>query len=483
VFNDPVHGHVFLPGLACDVMDTPQFQRLRDLKQLGLTYLVFPGASHNRFEHSLGTAHLASSVFMHLYRLQGLELGAEKRDGAAVTLAGLCHDLGHGPFSHVFDSEFLPRRLGASYASSGWSHEEMGAQMLDHLVDENYVDCTGEDNGPDLLARVKALITSGHGGPPPAAGKGWLQEIVANGRNSVDVDKFDYLARDCQNCGLKNSADFGRLQLYMKVLGDEICFKASEVLNVYELFHTRASLHQRVYTHRKAKAIEYMVVDALTQADAAWGGEISSAIWKAADFTRLDDTILKRIEWSAEPELAGAQALLRRLRRRELYRYVNEFSVPVGRLQGWKDVTPADVTGCQDGSLAGGLRPEDVIVHNLKVDYAMSRGRNPVDCVHFYQDYGSSDKFPIPKEKVSSLIPDVFQERKVRVFARSDDPAVAAAVEAAFLAYQRREYNCETLGIHRTPLKQGRKRAASDAPSLPSVSEGGSGRPSAQRRV
>lgn len=190
-----MHGHIFLPGLACDVMDTPQFQRLRDLKQLGLTYLVFPGASHNRFEHSLGTAHLASSVFTHLYRLQGLELGAEKRDGAAVTLAGLCHDLGHGPFSHVFDSEFLPRRLGSAYASCGWSHEEMGAQMLDHLVDENYVDCTGEDHGPDLLARVKALVTSGHGGPPAAAGKGWLQEIVANGRNSVDVDKFDYLVR------------------------------------------------------------------------------------------------------------------------------------------------------------------------------------------------------------------------------------------------------------------------------------------------
>ena len=174
----------------------------------------------------------------------------------------MCHDLGHGPFSHVFDSEFLPRRFGSSYDPDAWSHEGMGADMLEYLIDANHLDLTAQGAPEDLLRRVQSLITSGHGrlssqgAPGPA--KGYLKEIVANARNSVDVDKFDYIARDCQNCGLKNSADFTRLQLYMKVIDDEICFKASEVLNLYELFHTRASLHQRVYTHKKAKAIEYM---------------------------------------------------------------------------------------------------------------------------------------------------------------------------------------------------------------------------------
>lgn len=376
----------------------------------------------------------------------------------------MCHDLGHGPFSHVFDSEFLPRRFGSAYDPDAWSHEGMGADMLEYLIDANHLDLTTHGAPEDLLRRVQSLITSGHGrlssqGGAPGPAKGYLKEIVANARNSVDVDKFDYIARDCQNCGLKNSADFTRLQLYMKVIDDEICFKASEVLNLYELFHTRASLHQRVYTHKKAKAIEYMVVDALSEADAAWGGEISNAIWSPAEFCTLDDTVLKRIEWSKEENLKPAQAILTRLRRRELYKYVNEFTVPRARLPAWRDVLPEDITAHNkdDGTLPGGLRPEDVIVQNLKIDWAM-KASNPVDKIHFYQDYDSLDKFLIPKEKVSSLIPDVFMERKVRVFSKSDDPRAVAAVEAAFLAYQRAEYNAETLTVHRTPVKPSRKR-------------------------
>jgi HD superfamily phosphohydrolase len=372
--------------------------------------------------------------------LQGSQLGADKQDGEVVALAGLCHDLGHGPFSHVFDNEFLPRRHGSAYDPDAWTHEGMGADMLEYLVDQNCIE-TAHRGGSDLVKRVRSLITSGHSGEA-GGGKGFLREIVANGRNSVDVDKFDYIQRDCRNCGLKSSTDFERLMQYIKVIDDEICFKASEVLNVYELFHTRASLHQRVYTHRKAKAIEYMVVDALVSADAAWGNEISKAIWKPEEFVKLDDTVLKRIEWSSDPALREAQDILRRLRRRELYRYVNEFTVPSERLSRWKDVRPEEIVACQDAgnsAVPGGLRPEDIIVHNLKIDWAM-KAKNPVDSVHFYQDYGSDTKFSIPKEKVSLLIPDIFLERKVRVYSKRDDPAYVAAAETAFLAFQQREF-------------------------------------------
>lgn len=254
IINDPVHGHMYFPGVVVDAIDTPQVQRLRELKQLGTAYYVFPGAAHNRFEHSLGTCHLATNMYEALRRSSGKTVRAslDRMDKISIQLAGLCHDLGHGPFSHVFDNEFLTRR-NPSWDSKNppWNHEAMSADMFEWMVDDNHIDI---DN--DVVKRVCNLITSDDSGAPP--GKKFLWDIVANKRNSVDVDKFEYLMRDAHNAGVKGSVDISRLVSFMKVIDDKICFKASEVHNVYELFHTRASLHQKVYTHKKAKAIEYM---------------------------------------------------------------------------------------------------------------------------------------------------------------------------------------------------------------------------------
>lgn len=96
LLQDPIHGSMRLNPESTLIFDSRQFQRLRRLKQLGLTYMVFPGASHNRFEHSLGVAHLAQKFATHLYNVQRAELEIERRDLRLVELAGLCHDLGHG---------------------------------------------------------------------------------------------------------------------------------------------------------------------------------------------------------------------------------------------------------------------------------------------------------------------------------------------------------------------------------------------------
>ena len=106
--NDPIHGYVRLDSEQLALIDTPQFQRLRDLKQLGSAYFVFPGACHHRFEHSIGVSHLADSMYARVVE-NTANLEVSKRDRNVVKVAGLVHDLGHGPFSHVFDNEFIPR--------------------------------------------------------------------------------------------------------------------------------------------------------------------------------------------------------------------------------------------------------------------------------------------------------------------------------------------------------------------------------------
>jgi len=451
VINDPVHGHMYFPGIVVDAIDTPQVQRLRELKQLGTSYYVFPGASHNRFEHSLGTAHLATNMFDALRtRAQShLRDALTGADRVAVQLAGLCHDLGHGPFSHVFDNEFLPRRVAGWHAGDEppWNHEAMGADMFRWMVDDN-----GMDLDKGLIDRVCDLITSSNV-ESATPGTKFLWDIVANKRNSIDVDKFEYLLRDQHSTGVKGNVDVGRLMSFMKVIDDQICFKASEVYNVYDLFHTRANMHQKVYTHKKAKAIEYMIVDALVEADVAWDSEISKSIWDVNEFIRLDDTILKRIEWSKESKLQKGRDLVRRIRRRELYQYVNDFAVPEEDIIGFKPVTEVDITSCQgDNNIPGGLRPDDIMVQNVKIDYSM-KNKNPVDSVKFFQDYGDTHSFHIDKSKVSLLLPNSFIERKVRVFSKSKDPMYVEAAAKAFENYQRRMYKQE---LQLTPM---RKRA------------------------
>lgn len=285
-FNDPVHGHITLHRASVAIVDTPEFQRLRNLKQLGLTYYIYPGASHNRFEHSLGVAHLATEWGRQLInnrggpREDGWQLRnfepEDRRNLTILQLAGLCHDLGHGPFSHVFEKELLPKLFpGNPNIVNEWHHEAMSNRIFDHII--------GGDSGNDIdladlgslseeqVDLVKALM---HGSANPEADwpeAPWLFDVVANKRNGIDVDKFDYLARDSRQCGVAIQLDAQRLMMFSRLNSarEQVIFKMTEYSNLaLGLFQSRAEMHRRVYTHQKVKSIEFMVCDALTLAQA-----------------------------------------------------------------------------------------------------------------------------------------------------------------------------------------------------------------------
>ena len=109
-FNDPIYETIEMEGLCKRIIDTPQFQRLEHLKQLGVCNYVFRNASHSRFIHSLGVAHLAEKLILEIQKNQSY-LDITESDILCVKVAGLCHDLGHGPFSHVFDGVFMKRMV------------------------------------------------------------------------------------------------------------------------------------------------------------------------------------------------------------------------------------------------------------------------------------------------------------------------------------------------------------------------------------
>ncbi|KAJ2156836.1 hypothetical protein GGF46_004917 [Coemansia sp. RSA 552] len=404
--NDPIHGYIELNQDMLQIIDTPQFQRLRGLKQMGTSYFVFPGASHNRFEHCVGTAFLAGEVVQGLAQRQP-ELEISGRDVRCVTLAGLCHDLGHGPFSHLFDNKFIPR----ARPGTQWSHEMGSEMMLHHLVDENHIDIGEAD-----LGLIKKLIRGARHDSPAVEEKQFLFDIVANNRNGVDVDKFDYIQRDCYNVGVKSSYDFSRLMLNSHVIDDELCYNNKEAFNLAEMFHTRYSLHKRVYSHRTSKAIEYMVVDAMLIADPVM--DLSGSITDPRRFQLLTDDILRDIERSTEPELEGARDLLRRIHKRDLYKHVDDFILPpdLASVVDRTAINPAEIVGCRAAN--DDFEERDVLVDFGRIHFGMGT-KNPVDCVQFYSKFKPTEKFAIPSGHISLCVPEKFEERIVCIFTRN----------------------------------------------------------------
>uniref|UniRef100_A0A9I9CXZ1 HD domain-containing protein n=1 Tax=Cucumis melo TaxID=3656 RepID=A0A9I9CXZ1_CUCME len=408
--HDNVHGNIYLDPLSLKFIDTEQFQRLRELKQLGVTHMVYPGAVHSRFEHSLGVYWLAGDAVQKLKNYQGAELDIDRSDIQTVKLAGgLLHDVGHGPFSHLFEREFLSKVL----SGYEWSHELMSVKMVDHIVDEHHIDI---DSG--MIKRVKDMILSSSefARPKGSKEKGFLYDIVANGRNGIDVDNYDF-----------------------------------PDLTIHKLFATRADLYRTVYTHPKVKAIELMIVDALLKANDYL--QLSSYIHDPSQYWKLDDSIVKTIETASDKELKESRDLILRIRRRNLYQFCNEYAVPKDKLENFKDVTAKDIV-CSQKNGGVQLKEEDVAVSNVRID--LTRGRkNPLERIHFFkvrfyfQDYESNDKFKISDDRISHLLPTSYQDMIVRVYSKKPELVCilrckVEAISEAFENFQLKTYGIKT---------------------------------------
>eukprot|EP01083_Nonionella_stella_P029516 81230_1 len=167
--QDPIHGYMTIPDGMTEIMDTQHFQRLRNLKQLGTSYWVFPGASHNRFEHSIAVMWLAH------------ELHITKDELYCVSAAGLLHDIGHGPFSHVFDNQFIPQMA----TNKSFKHEKMSVLLIADLFESNDIPID-----PSHLELIQALVSpSTHQDvyhKYKQNKRGFLFEIVANDLTARD---------------------------------------------------------------------------------------------------------------------------------------------------------------------------------------------------------------------------------------------------------------------------------------------------------
>lgn len=412
-----------------------QFQRLRNLHQLGAANFVYIGATHSRFEHCLGVAYLAETMVESI-RAHQPWLAITSLDVLCIKIAGLCHDLGHGPFSHVFDGIFIKalkkhRLVSDTFA---WTHEQGSLDMLDHLLAANRIDVADYGLGARDVQFIKELI---YGGPlpgsdgrlcgRPAPEQRFLYDFVNNAQSGLDVDKLDYFLRDAAHAGVKSSCDTQLLIQSARVLMDRstgklsVCFPEKLACQVMRAFHTRFELHQSVYQHKSVRAIEYMICDVFLAANdhvTIKGTRISDIVSRMEAYQHLDDRVLARVQESDAPKLTAARRVLNRIFTKPYYQYVGKTLVTDHSRHKSEAMLTHEILSCASKRSVLS-ESSSVIVEFLRIHFGKGED-DPLRHVRFYSKNASAGAicYQIPPEAYEMHSPRTFQEHSIRVFVK-----------------------------------------------------------------
>jgi len=235
IINDPVYGFITIPSdLVYDLIQHPYVQRLRYIKQLGMTHLVYPGALHTRFHHALGAMHLMG-LALETIKSKGQAISYQEEE--AVTIAILLHDIGHGPFSHALEHTIV----------DGVSHEHISTLLMDNL--------NREFDGKLGLA-LEIFNNRYH--------KKFLYQLVSG---QLDLDRMDYLNRDSFFTGVSEGViSFDRIIKMLDVVDDQLVVEEKGIYSIEKFLIARRLMYWQVYLHKTVIAAEQMLVKILERA-------------------------------------------------------------------------------------------------------------------------------------------------------------------------------------------------------------------------
>jgi HD superfamily phosphohydrolase len=416
---DSIHGPIRISKIARSIIDTPEFQRLRHIQQLGLCSYVFHCGNHTRFEHSIGVYHLAGLVLDVIHKnnkslkIEIAELPHIKKiNGTLIELikiAGLCHDIGHGPFSHVFDDLVLH---DATHPNK--SHEIRSGIIIEKILKRLYPNGEFDDK---TIEFIKNVID------PKPEHKGFIYQIVANKLNGFDVDKFDYLERDTRHTGFRLAFDYRRIINEIQIdKNNNICYPKQVVYDVFGMFKIRYDLHKQLYHHKTVKIIEYMLCDIIKLIDPVF--KIKQSIEDIDEFCKLTDEVIFNYLTTYEQSLTNklikfdikskekidikkAIIIMNKINKRQLYSYI-------GELINKNNIDVDDITKYDNE-----INKDDIILCKYTIGYVSGNKPNPIEHIYFYDKKETAkNSFTIKKENVSSLIPDNYQEHYTKIFCR-----------------------------------------------------------------
>ena len=293
IINDPIYGFIHIPStLAFDIIEHPYFQRLRRINQMGLSYLVFPGAKHTRFEHVLGCVFLMQKT-VEMLRFKGIQISEKEAEGLYIAI--LLHDIGHGPFSHAMEHSIV----------EGISHEEISLLFMQEL---NKV----------FNGKLDTAIAIFQGTYP----RKFMHQLISG---QLDMDRADYLKRDSFYTGVaEGNINSERLISMLNVRNDELVVEEKGLYSVEKFLIARRLMYWQVYLHKTSVVAEQILIRLLNRAKelVKQGQELTMSTALAffvknkiskdnfsqevlEMFARLDDTdiISAMKEWQFHPDV------------------------------------------------------------------------------------------------------------------------------------------------------------------------------------
>lgn len=457
--KDVIHDSIEITLIAKSIIDTPIFQRLRNLHQLGVCYLIFPNANNNRFEHSIGTYYLAGLLlekliknsqnneinkgligieFIKNYLLKNFELEdteeniifLEKNNAnlldnyliELIKIAGLVHDIGHGPFSHLFD-EWLhsnPELENSNFIT----HETRSILLFKEIIFNNKIKYEDEyyniyefiDN--EAFEFISELINPNNDTP-----KNFIFQIISNSINGLDVDKLDYLIRDSFYFGYTNPYDLSRIIFHAQIIDKNICFPEKISYEIYKVYRTRYDLHKQFYNHKTTICIEYMIRDILENLDSILdisknikNGNIKKFIELIDNSIFITSPILKSFDsiyekWKIQIDII--EKIINKLNTRNMYKCLYSESFLIEEIDNFDDdinIFNLIKSKIIDKNIDIDIdnNKKNIITVKKKIGLISGNKSHPLDSIYFYDN--KNNLLKLEKSKISHLMSSLHQE-------------------------------------------------------------------------
>lgn len=427
--RDIIHGDIDLTIFAKNVIDTKYFHRLKYLRQLGTCHYVYENAAHSRFEHSIGTYHVADKLLKTIvtttdpktidkylsnilelqdYYLKTYENLIHPLDiyvCELIKIAAMCHDIGHGPFSHIFDDHFIPQTDKKDCENA--THEMRSGIILEKIITNN--DYLNKIITKNEIQFMKNLIN------PEKHHAGFIYEIVSNYKTGLDVDKFDYLVRDIYMTDFEAKVNSNRLTDHILVLNNTIVYSEQSVDDIYNLYQTRYRLHKQVYCHKAVISVQFIIIEIMLLLDDIL--KLSDSILDVDDFCKLTDNyIIEAVKFIDADKLTSkqkinlneAQKLIEIIETRNLYseifHYVSKNKIDLSKIDSYiKD-------------------NKNILIYTNKVGFVSGNKPNPFDSIYVYKTKdktkisSSVEAFKKNKEDITTLMPKSYQEYILTIY-------------------------------------------------------------------